>query len=372
MFKNLLKRKAWLACLAAMLSVAMVFPAMASTTSIDSVSLNLSYRIKEDDTDTNVRVTANSGKYEVDEVEVTNEPSDGWDEGDKPKIEVTLTTDTDDYKFSSMSKSDVTLNGDEGTVTSVSKKSNSTLTVKITLAEIEGKNYDLTVSGLNLGSNTGVASWNGARDAQSYEVRLYRGSSSVTSVMTTTNTYYNFSSYFTKSGTYTFKVRAIYDSSHTGSWVESDELTVDSDQAAAIVENGGVSSGSSYNPGNQPGNMPNQQPGNQPGGQQNGGNTGWSKDGKGWTYRDTNNNTLKKQWKSIGNKWYFFDDDGYMKTGWFQNNGKWYYCNTDGEMKTGWIQDGDKWYYCNESGEMLADTTTPDGYRVGPDGAWMR
>ncbi|MCC8128309.1 MAG: hypothetical protein LIO92_13115 [Clostridiales bacterium] len=138
MLKSGLKRKSVLMILAAVLSAAMVFPSMASTSSITSISLGLSYHISEGDTNTNVRVTSGSSKYEVSEVEVTNEPDDdGWDEGDKPKIKVTVETDEDDYKFSGVSKSDVTINGDEGTVTSVTKKSSSKLYVYITLDEVD-------------------------------------------------------------------------------------------------------------------------------------------------------------------------------------------------------------------------------------------
>ena len=44
-------------------------------------------------------------------------------------------------------------------------------------------------------------------------------------------------------------------------------------------------------------------------------------------------------------------------------------------MYTGWHLIDGKWYYFSEGmkqpqGAMLANTTTPDGYEVGPDGAW--
>lgn len=257
MLKRGLKRKTMLMMLAAALSAVMVFPSMAAT-SITSISLGLSYHISEGDTSTNVRVTSGSNKYEVTEVEVTNEPDDddGWEEGDKPKIKVTVETDEDDYKFSGVSKSDVTVNGDEGTVTSVTKKSSSKLYVYITLDEVE----------------------------------------------------------------------------------ES-------------------SSASNSRPQGMPNNQPMQQISQQPGSQSvqtntNSGKNGWVKDAKGWKYRNDDQTEMKNQWKSIGNKWYYFDGDGYMKTGWFQQGGK--------------------WYYCNEDGEMLANTRTPDGYYVGADGAWVQ
>ncbi len=46
-------------------------------------------------------------------------------------------------------------------------------------------------------------------------------------------------------------------------------------------------------------------------------------------------------------------------------------------MMTGWQQIGGKWYYFNSEkgsleGILLRNTTTPDGYQVGADGAWIQ
>ena len=41
-------------------------------------------------------------------------------------------------------------------------------------------------------------------------------------------------------------------------------------------------------------------------------------------------------------------------------------------MQTGWVKSNGKWYYLDKSsGKMVVSTTTPDGYAVGPDGAWI-
>lgn len=50
--------------------------------------------------------------------------------------------------------------------------------------------------------------------------------------------------------------------------------------------------------------------------------------------------------------------------------GQWKYQNDDGSFATGWIEDGGKSYYMDENGIMLSNTTTPDGYYVGPNGVW--
>ena len=81
--------------------------------------------------------------------------------------------------------------------------------------------------------------------------------------------------------------------------------------------------------------------------------------------------------------WYYFDVDGWMEDGWFFWNNNWYYLhtqydNTRGHMYTGWHEIDGKWYYFNTAsdkgtlGAMLANTTTPDGYKVDASGAMIQ
>ncbi len=57
---------------------------------ISSVTLRVESEIEAGDSGSDVEVTTTSDKYEVDDVEVTNEPDDEWEDGDNPKIRVTL------------------------------------------------------------------------------------------------------------------------------------------------------------------------------------------------------------------------------------------------------------------------------------------
>ena len=139
-----------------------------------------------------------------------------------------------------------------------------------------------------------------------------------------------------------------------------------------------------------------------------------------WAKLDYANGDVNK------NGWYHFNSHGIMDFGWFLDEKlNWYYCNTEhdgwlGKMKTGWHCDeadkhwyyldpatgimqsgwqeiGGKWYYfapttsqatyeydaVNESwfykasstvrpmGSMYQNETTPDGYRVDANGAWI-
>ncbi len=140
----------------------------------------------------------------------------------------------------------------------------------------------------------------------------------------------------------------------------------------------------------------------------------WIKDQIGWWYQNADNSYPANKWQFIDNKWYFFNKAGYMVTGWILSNNKWYYLGTDGAMvenswilykekwyflkggngdmatgwilwknqwyylnpdgamKTGWFLDKDIWYYLNKNGDMAVSCTTPDGYQVDKNGAWIK
>ena len=98
--------------------------------------------------------------------------------------------------------------------------------------------------------------------------------------------------------------------------------------------------------------------------------TGWLKQNNTWYYLDSSG-AMQTGWEKVNNVWYYFDSNGAMKTGWLKLNNTWYYLNSDGAMQTGWKKISGKWYYFLSNGEMAANTTTPDGYRVGADGAML-
>ena len=99
-------------------------------------------------------------------------------------------------------------------------------------------------------------------------------------------------------------------------------------------------------------------------------------------------------WLQLDDKKYYMDENGVKLTDTITPDG--YYVNINGEKTSympGWFKDGDNWryilkngyyaqngwlqdpatqkyYYFNMAAIMEADTTTPDGYCVGADGAW--
>ena len=99
----------------------------------------------------------------------------------------------------------------------------------------------------------------------------------------------------------------------------------------------------------------------------------------GWVFTNGNwyhcgNNGEKEYNKTIDNckldstgAWVGNEND------WFKWGKDWYYFGAKGKLVTNqWIQTNGIWYYVGDTGRMLTNTTTPDGYRVGADGAWIQ
>ena len=90
-----------------------------------------------------------------------------------------------------------------------------------------------------------------------------------------------------------------------------------------------------------------------------------------WKYRGEHGRFVTG-WQKVKNIWYYMDDHGIMLTGWQKINGVWYYLKDWGGMATGWQKINGTWYYLKSWGGMAAGTTTPDGYQVDWNGAWIR
>lgn len=48
----------------------------------------------------------------------------------------------------------------------------------------------------------------------------------------------------------------------------------------------------------------------------------WKEEKNGWWNKNTSEKGYSTGWDRIGGRWYYFDDDGWMKTGWIHVNGK--------------------------------------------------
>ena len=97
----------------------------------------------------------------------------------------------------------------------------------------------------------------------------------------------------------------------------------------------------------------------------------WQIEGENHYYIKADGTRAAGEWMEIGGEEYWFDTNAVMATGWRQfTNGDWYYFGTNGAMvKEQWVQNTGKWFYLGKNGTMLKNTTTPDGYEVGENGA---
>ena len=100
-------------------------------------------------------------------------------------------------------------------------------------------------------------------------------------------------------------------------------------------------------------------------------------------YRYANKTYAKKGFRKINGHWYYFDQNGYVKTGWFSVGKSRYYGNKSsakgktGRLYTGWHTIKGKTYYFStksgkgKRGKMLTGWQTIDKgtYYLGKDGA---
>ena len=95
----------------------------------------------------------------------------------------------------------------------------------------------------------------------------------------------------------------------------------------------------------------------------------------------TNVPTTPGSWKkNADNTWSYVNADGSIyKSSWIVSNNRWYYADANGRIVTSWMEINGVWYYFsvadsteNPEGSMLAGTTTPDGYKLDSNGAWVK
>lgn len=240
-----------------------------------------------------------------------------------------------------------------------------------------------------------TACWDDTGDAQRYQVQLYRGSEKI-ATRNTTGISYNFRNDMTQSGNYRFRVRDYVDGAYEDWSAYSDYISVTVQKRNNSSSSNRGNTGSSItlpDSGNSTITLPGS--GNNSSDSKNNSTTakadqrnreialnklekapyreGWQNDNGRWWYQNSDGSRIKDRFASLDGKWYNFDENGYMRTGWYKRGETWFYLKPDGAMALGWEQVDGKWYYLDpESGFMLSDTVTPDGYRVGADGAMLQ
>ena len=175
---------AWI--LAGVLAISSAVPALAAEDreKIDKVTLNFSYDKEPASGDEigDIRVSTNSDQFSVDYVEYTN-GGDTWTVGDVPEVRVELVAESGCY-FGYESKSHFDLNGGGAEFKDADRQDDNTYMVLfVELDRIGGK----LSAPQNLEWDGPTASWDHLDGAKTYEVKLYRGSSLVTTVETTSS-----------------------------------------------------------------------------------------------------------------------------------------------------------------------------------------
>lgn len=303
------------------IAVVMAVPAMAaSRKKISTVNLEVESNVQPDTRygEEEIEVDPKENTYTFDYYEINN-TGFNWTREDVPEIAIYLRAN-EGYYFSLTKASAVKLKG-ATYVTAVKQDSSEVLKLTVKLPPLAESVGEMT--SVKLWDN-GFATWDAVSGAGSYEVRLYKNGEGVgVTILTTTDTNYNFQKQMGRSGYYKVKVRPVngINQANKGEWLESPDINITEEQARQI-RNG------------EAGDRPIQGE--------------WKNDAVGSWYVRVDGTYPQEQWEQIDSKWYFFDTNGYMKTGWI---------DWEGER-----------YYCAESGEMLTNTTTPDGTILNHDG----
>ena len=301
--------------------------------------------------DERVEVTEPAEYYDMDD--------DVWVRGETPLVRVKIgVKDPEKYYFASSTK--VTVSGSRSELKSKKvKDSGEGLYVEIRLSKVSGDLEaveDYYWDGRD-------ARWSEVEDADKYEVKLYRGNTSVATITTKDNGYDCYP-HMDKAGEYSFKVRGISSVDGVkGPWSDkSEEHYISAEDARPA-------------------------------------SFGWYQDSYGWRYYSQDRQMVQANWLYVDNNWFYLGDDGYMKTGWLYIDNHWFYLNpvsdgTRGAMKTGWVYVNGCWYYLNPvsdgtrgamktgyqliyaswyyldpgSGALWADRYVPDGRWAGPNG----
>lgn len=346
--------------------------AQAQETKIEKIEIEFSWdkEPKQGEEPGDISAKALNSQYRVLEVYFKDDV-DVWELGDTPEATAVLAA-SDGYRFSNTSKSTFTIGGCEAKYKRARHYDGaSTLELTVTFPQLIGRLNPVE----NLYWEDNEAVWDEMEGVRNYEVKLYRDDRLVTTATTSTS-YYNFTGFFTKEGSYTFKVRGIAQyNSRGGDWSEPSDANEITRQDAETVTGGNWVQDAkgwwyTYGTGGYPADGWFQIEGawyyfNRDGYIL----TGWQRIDRSWYYLGSNG-VMLTGWQQIDGRWYCLDGSGVMLTGWQQIGNQRYYMESSGAMLTGWQTIDRIWYYLEPSGALLTNARTPDGYYVDYNGEY--
>lgn len=284
----------------------------------------------EGDTESNVYISATS-KYEITDVNWALTDGDVFSIGGEPKIEIFLEAveypydynNDNDYYYrflSGYSSSNVYVSN--GSFVSAKRNSEDSLKLTIKLKPIKGT-YNAPPNAV-WENDRGMARWepDNVLDSGYYDLILYRDGQTVTHIEKYKGNTYNFYSFMTKDGSYTYKVRTVPGTDKQSSYGKMSEYT---ESLALEVTEQNRSSGTSVN----------------------NGTVGFVQQNNVWYFYNPDGKMVRGNWAKWNGKWYYFDDYGAMQTGFITVGDEQFYLSNNGDMMSGWLRSGDAYYYFN-------------------------
>lgn len=256
------------------LSAAALIPIYGAEKDITSINLSFSWdkEPKGGDLIGHVSASSSSNQFTVEGAEYL-EDDDTWIFGTRPEAEVELSAN-EDFQFSSSNRRIFTLSGCNVVFKEASIDSDgSTLILRVYFPTID----DVLPGTTAVSWNGKAAVWDEVGGAAGYEVKLYKDGS-LSDTVTTPEASYDFSTYVNNEGAYTFTVRALGKySTQSSEWSNaSDPFTVS--KSDAWYHNDGK----------------------------------WKRVPGGWRFVYENDDYPINAWRMIEDKWYFFNQKGYM------------------------------------------------------------
>lgn len=301
-----------------------------------------------------------TAKYEIESCEWYSQGTDEFEIGGAPKVVVYLVTkeyentssnDNEYYYRFLSSYSNSTCFISKGTFVSATRLSTSNLKVVFSLQPLKGK--------FNAPENPywederGYARWDSPNvcDSGYYDLVLYRNQGVIGRVDRYKGNSYNFASYFTKEGDYSFKVRTVAGTDKQAAYgkaseyADSGSINVSQDIIQQIMSGAGA-----INSGGQSGSGT--------------ANVGWIQMNGSWYFYRPDGQQVRNGWVQWQNNWYYLDETGAMKVGQVTVNNRQYYLGSGGAMVTGWVTINGSYYYY--------DTTAGDNYGAMLVNSWIK
>lgn len=297
--------------------------ALAEEERITKVSLEITTDFEPGDSisEEDIQIHTDSSLYKIDEWRLLNEES-AWEGAAVPVVEIVL-SQAEEAKFSYIGADHLTVKGTRFTFLSSKRSEKDTiLNLKIKLPPIKEEVEQMETSDIWLDAN-GILSWPIHESVSLYRILIYRGGNKIGEKLSY-GTLISIQDQITQPGNYSVKISGVskYDGTEKTLTQRSEAVSFDIDMMSSFQTPSEELSGS------------------------------WMENSGLWYYVNPGDHLAVAQWQEIDGFWYYFDHMGVRKTGWIDWN--------------------KSRYYCDENGKLLTDQVTPDGYRVGADGAVIR